>query len=317
MEIRQLRYFVQIAELKSFSRAATFLGVAQSALSRQIRRLEREVGARLFERHGRGVSLTAAGAMMLERAGPVLEQLERIRADIAAGVAELFGRATLGLPIPITPILGERLLERCRAEHPRASLRIVEGFSSFIHEWLLSGSIDLAILYGGETNELIHSKPLLVEDLYAIGRSTAANRARSHFTPAELERVPLILPARRHIIRDLLDSTGHHLKAHIEADALGLMKNLAEQGNGYTILPLTAVRQEVAIGRLVAIPIKEPSISWTVCLSWSAVRPLSPTAKGIARLIQQAVRELVKEGTWPARMTHPGHALDHAEFGAE
>lgn len=299
-----MRSFVHIAELRSFSRAAAFLAVSQPALSRQMRLLEEELGARLFHRNGKGVSLTKAGAALLDRCTRILSEVEDLRSEIGADRAldgALTGTVGVGVSVNISPLLAE-FLEKCRKLHPGVSIRLVEGFSALLHEWLLTGSVDLSFLYGPRPNRVIASTTLLVEDLYAIGPATPENLAREAITPAELAKSAVILPHRPHVIRELVHQTGVQPAEIIEVDAPGVMIELARAGRAWSILPLTCVTTHVAAGLVAAIPIHQPSLSWTCTLSHSALKPLSPAAAAVAKLLREEVADLVKLGRWPARL---------------
>jgi LysR family nitrogen assimilation transcriptional regulator len=304
MDLRQLRSFVHVADLRSLTRAAGFLGVSQPALSRQIRLLEEGLGTKLFHRNGQGVSLTAAGALLLERSTRVLGEIENIRGEMRAYVcgAGPTGTVGVGVPVAVSPLLADPFLEKCRTIYPDISVRLVEGFSALLHEWLQTGSIDLSFLYGPRPSGVIESKRLLIEDLYAIGPATPEAEALTSLTPTVLAKSPLILPHRPHIIRELVHQTGIQPVSIIEVDAPGIMIELAHAGRGYAILPLTCVTIHVAAGFVRAIPIQHPSISWTATLSYSKLRPLSPAARAIFKLICDEVGGLVQSGRWPARL---------------
>lgn len=305
MDIRQLRYFVHVAEMASFSRASVFLGIAQPALSRQIRLLEEALGTQLLHRHGRGVSLTSAGERLLERSTRLLADFDTIRAEMTrekSATDRLSGDVTLSLPIPVSPLLSIPLVNRCRKLYPDISLRIVEGFSGLIHEWLLSGSIQLALLYGPAPSRMIIARPLIIEDLYVITPSTPELREKSDFTLAELALHPLVLPHRPHAILNLLRDAGMHPAKVLEADALALMIQLVIDQQGFSILPITAVTRDIEAGRVLAIPIARPSISWTVSLCHVANRPVSPAAAAVGRIVEAEIQDLTREGRWPARL---------------
>jgi LysR family nitrogen assimilation transcriptional regulator len=312
MELRRLRSFLQVAELRSLTRASALLGVSQPALSRQIRLLETELGARLLDRHGRGVRLTEAGRVAALHGARVLKEVDELRSAVAAATRRpgLDGRVSIGLSAAVSSFLADPFLDRCRSLYPGISLRLAEGFSTFLHEWLLSGSIDLAIMYGAAPSAAVEGFPLLVEDLFAIGADTPENRAWRALSPSELSRLPLIMPHAPHVIRDLVEEAGVEPEALVEIDSRAVMIELAHAGRGYALLPVSAAVRDIAAGRVVAIPIARPSVSWTVSLCHSKLRPLSPATAAVSRLLRGEVAELVRSGRWPARLppTIPGQA---------
>ena len=299
MELRQLRYFAHIAELGSISLASAALHVAQPALTRQLQSLEREFETKLVERRARGVVPTPAGLLLLERARRILAEVDQLTPLVKARGSQLSGTVALGMPIPVTPILSSRLLARCARDYPNISLRIIEGFSSLLHEWLLSGSITLAVLYGTTQKRLIEHIPIVVEDLYIVGANTPENRNVDCYASRDLARLPLILPHEPHLICESLSRTGVYLEATTRADALSIMKDFAERGVGYTVLPLSAVYREVDMGRLSAVPIRRPNIIQTVCLCSSRLRKLPDIDAHILRLIEDEAHNIVQEGHWP------------------
>lgn len=298
-----MRSFVHVAELRSFSRAAAFLSVSQPALSRQMRLLEQELGARLFHRTGKGVALTDAGALLLDRSARILGEVEELRGDLMGGQSAtgLVGSASIGVSVNVSPLLAG-FLARCQRLHPGLSVRIVEGFSALLHEWLLTGAVDFAVLFGPRPSRVIRSANLLAEDLYAIGPASPENRARRAIAPGELAKAPLILPHRPHAIRELVQQTGVQPVEIVEVDAPGLQIELARTGRGWAILPLTCVTTHLAAGQVCAIPIHQPSLSWTATLSHSALKPLAPAAAAAFKLLREEVAALVKSGRWPARL---------------
>ncbi len=308
MEIRHIRSFVHVAELRSLTRAAAFLRLSQPALSRQIRLLESELKTTLFHRHGHGVALTRSGELLFERSAALLTEFENLRQDIAAPgrvARHLTGTVSIGVSISVSPLLAHPFLENCRKLYPGITLKLVEGFSSLINEWLLSGSIELAMLYGPPTGNVITQVPLLEEDLFAIGAPSPENCNRAFVTAHDLGKYQLILPHRPHPIRELALQSGIRPAAVIEVDAMGIMLELARAGVGYTILPGPAVMREMASGTVARIPIREPGLSWTVSLGYANWRPLSAAAEAIFRLMRSEIASLVHQGRWPARIA-PG-----------
>ncbi|HTU84655.1 MAG TPA: LysR family transcriptional regulator [Solirubrobacteraceae bacterium] len=145
MELRHLRYFVAIAEERNFTRAAERLWVAQPGLSTQIRRLEAELGVRLFDRHTRGVELTAAGKLFLERARAALAAAELARAvghDFGQG---LLGEVRVGVSTGLRPPRTPEILYRFFRWRPRVELTVIEGHSRTLVHRLEDGRLDVVL----------------------------------------------------------------------------------------------------------------------------------------------------------------------------
>ncbi|MFG2332524.1 LysR family transcriptional regulator [Streptomyces sp. NPDC048604] len=146
MELQQLRYVVAVAETNSFTRAAERCLVVQSALSHQIARLERELGARLFERTSRRVRLTPAGAAFLPAARQALEAAERAVAEVAAAVGEVRGRLVVGLIPTVAAVDIPGALRAFRARHPQVRVGLRVGASEELAEQVREGTVDVAFL---------------------------------------------------------------------------------------------------------------------------------------------------------------------------
>ena len=303
MDFKQLNYFVHVAELGSFSRAATFLSVAQPALSRQVRNLETELGADLLYRDGRGVSLTEAGSQFLDHARTILDQTERARSAIMALKDTPTGSATLGVPPTVCQVLVAPLLRRFKASYPGISLRVVEGFSGHVNEWLSNGRIDVGILYNApRARRNLATEELLVENLCLIGSGDGVSGDRREYPVRRLGEVSLILPSRPHGLRLLVDTaaaqSGVVLQVDLELDALSAIKELVQSGTGYTILPYAAVYREVELGLMSAHRLMSPPLRRTVVLATTGRRPLSLAAGALVELLKVQVADLVSSGKW-------------------
>ena len=147
MNLRQLDYFVRVAELGSFSKAAQILNIAQPALSRQVRLLETDLRATLLQRTGRGVVLTEAGKRLFDHSVGILQLVSRVREDIESSRGEPAGRIVVGLPPSMGRLLTLPLVEEFRRVLPKARLAIVEGLSTHLSEWISTGRVDLGLLY--------------------------------------------------------------------------------------------------------------------------------------------------------------------------
>jgi len=302
MDVKQLKYFVHVAELGSFSKASAFLSIAQPALSRQVRNLEGELGATLLYRNGRGVSVTESGDQLLRHAKAILEQMERARNEVAAVEGEPQGAVILGMPPTVSQVLVTPLIKHFRSHYPQISLKVVEGFSGHVHEWLVQGRLDVALLYNAPKTRHLITEELLIEELFLISPPAAAEPGTETVRLAALSDLPLILPSRPHGLRLLVDTVAADadvaLSVDVELDALSAIKELVEDGAGYTILPYASVHREVAEGRLAARRIVGPPISRSLLLASSTQQPISAAARAVMQQIKGQVRDLVDTGNW-------------------
>ena len=190
MDLKQLEYFVQVAEQGSFSRAADQLGVAQPALSRQVRALEVELRETLLLRNGRGVTLTEPGRQLLARGRDILQLALAAQQEIGARRDEPVGQIVVGLPPSLARRITVPLIEHFQRAMPRAKLAVVEGFSTHICEWLGTGRVDLGLVYNPEPSPAIEITPVLQEKLMLVGPSAEMARLGGRSVPlVELARL--------------------------------------------------------------------------------------------------------------------------------
>jgi LysR family nitrogen assimilation transcriptional regulator len=145
MDSRRLRYFVQIVDSGSITRAAALSGVAQPALSQQLAILENELKVKLLERSVSGVTPTAAGRTLYARAQAILRQFEELREAVHREVKPLSGTVLLGMPPTMLARFGLPLIEKVCSQHPEMHLQIREEGSMVLHELVSNGKIELAI----------------------------------------------------------------------------------------------------------------------------------------------------------------------------
>jgi DNA-binding transcriptional LysR family regulator len=194
--------------------------------------------------------LTHAGEVLHERAGSILRQVEETRADLIVEAGAIRGQVNLGVPPTVGDVLATRLIERFVHLHSKVRLRIVTAFSGHLLNWLHSGEIDNAVVYGAEQEANVRFTPLMVENLYLITPAREGG-GRDHPVPfSSVTARELILPGPQHGLRNLVErearSGGLSLRIPVEADALQILKGLVMKGIGATILPMPAVHREVS-----------------------------------------------------------------------
>ncbi len=299
MNLKQLEYFVQVAELGSFSKAAVVLDIAQPALSRQVRSLETELHQQLFLRNGRGVALTDAGKRLFDHSVAVLQLMAHAREDLGASRNEPIGRVTIGLPPSMGRQLTLPLIDRFKKELPAARLAIVEGLSTHIVEWVTTGRIDIGLVYNPEAQPGLEITPLLQEQLGLVGHAPKGKRKRAALPPLpmkELSHYPLIVPERVHAMRRLLDTqaalAGIKLDIAWEVSSVPSIIDLVCAGYGYAVLTASGVAASARAGELVTRRLVDPTPVSVLCLAISAHRRPTPLTQHTMRLLTALVREL-------------------------
>ncbi len=279
MDLRQLEYFVQVADARSFSRAAQLLSIAQPALSRQIRSLEVELRQALFLRNGRGVTLTPAGTRLLAHARGILQQVESAKADLDESRTAPVGRVAVGLPPTVGRVLSGPLVAAFRSRFPRADISIVEGLTVHILEWLSLGRVDVGLVYNPQPSPAVELRPLLEQPLCLI--APAGDRRAGRGDTVELRRLPdypLIIPSRPHTIRMLVQIA-------LEVDGIRAIVDLVQRGHGYAVLPRNALIEAGDGAKLAARPIVKPALKSVMAVATSAQRPLTRMAQEAVALL--------------------------------
>ncbi len=296
MELRHLKAFLAVSDAGSFSRASIALSIAQPILSRQIKVLEEELGVDLFYRNGRGVVLTEAGRLLLAHAEVAVKTVSRATDELRMLGKVPSGNLAIGVPPTVGTILTLPFVRRFRASFPRVSLRIVEGFSGFILEWLSLGRLDVAVIYDTAKVSTLLTEPLYNEELFLIGPASppAPFQENVKIDGAALVKLPLVLPSGRHGLRKLVDDalTRHDLVARVdvEADSLSSILGLVEDKVGYTILPFAPVHSLVAAGRLRLWRIEKPTMSRQLLLATSTSRPATAATRAAVDILREKVR---------------------------
>lgn len=296
MNLKQLEYFVSVAELGSFSKAALALDIAQPALSRQVRALEVELRDTLLLRNGRGVTLTEAGRRLFEHSVAILNQVAQAHEDMGARRDEPVGGITIGLPPSIGRQLTLPLIDGFRRQLPKARLAIVEGLSSHIAEWLASGRVDLGLVYNPEAAPHLAIQPLLKEPLCLVSAARGHEKARGPLPLKSLARYALVVPERQHVIRRLLESqatlAGLRLDIAWEVSSIAAIIDLVCAGYGHAVLNASAVAASGRADALIARPIVEPVLDSVLCLAVPAHKRATPLQRHAAVLLAELVRSL-------------------------
>ncbi len=314
MDLRQLEYFVRVAELGSFTRAAQQLRIAQPALSRQVRLLEVELRQNLLTRNGRGALPTEAGQMLLAHGRGILHQVERAKEDLGLVRGGLSGRVAVGMPTSVARMLAVPLTREFRKQLPDATIAIQEGLSVAMQDALVNGRLDIALLYNATPTPDVELMPLLEEALYLVklavpvdpskASSPAKRKAQSsHSSPrkislADIAPLPLVIPTRPNAIRRLVESRlgdlGLRPTIALEIDGVSSILELVADGAGYAVLPHSAVADakasREAMQRFDVVQID--GLLSRLSIATSAQRPSTLTQRAMLDLITGLAKPL-------------------------
>lgn len=290
MDIRQLEYFVQVANRGGFNKAAAHLYVAQSALSRQVMLLEEELGVALFLRHGRGVELTAQGEMLLRRAEVLLRNFRQVRDEVAAEGTVPKGELVIGLPSSLDSTLTASLLSRMQELHPEVFLTTWVAHSTEVRKMILSGKVDFGVLGAFADEPMMGVRPLFSDAMFLVGRPDARLEA-DHIDCSAMAEFPLILTSRPNDLRFFLEdaalAVGRKLKVVMEVNYIPTMIELARMGVGYAVMSRTALEGSRARDEVASVRIKGLACHWSI----GTRKGNAPSAA--ARVAQDLIVELL------------------------
>ncbi len=308
MDLKQLEYFVRVAELGSFTRASIALDIAQPALSRQIRLLEVELRQNLLTRNGRGALPTEAGNLLLKHGRGILHQVELAREELGAVRGALAGRVSIGLPPSLSRLITVPLTRAFKQQLPQAHLTLNEGFSVLMCEGLRVGNIDIAVLYNAEHSPEVEMTTLHTEELVLISKTDPAlnqptNKAqktpkRQPITLTEVAKLPLILPSRPNAFRILIEGEMNAIDRKpditLEVDSLNAILSLVKEGMGHAVLPSYTLSNFDDPSPFQVRSITEPRIMSQLMLVRAARRPSTETQKKAIEVVTSVLMDAIK-----------------------
>lgn len=297
MEIKQLRYFVRVAELSSIAKASDLLNIAPPTLSRQISALEAGLKTNLFDRHGRGVSLTIPGRRFLDHARDILHAADSALDSLRRDQSGYEGRVISGFTPSIGRALIPTFLDAFTDQFPKANLSIVEGYSASLSEQVLTGKLDFAILLNPVTSQNLIVDPIGAQGLFLIG-AQPVGPSIEEISLAAIANVRLVMPHTSHTIRPFLEyeaaRLGVQLNIAVEIDAVRSIVDVVRRGRGYTVMPANSLglddHDSLSWQRIVS-----PTIEVTVCSIRPDRRPQTALSIEAAELARQTLANILAD----------------------
>lgn len=300
MNLRKWEYFLKAAEFGNLSRVAEKLDISQPALSRQIVALEQDIGASLFHRTGRGLTLTPAGEVFRARAEAILEEISRVPAEVTHAANTPSGRLAFGAPPFMGRVLTGELVASYVETYPHVRLRVRGAHSFQLREAIFFRDIDIGILAAPLTEPDLHTEPLLQEQLYLVG---PAGSGLSPEKPITLEMVadrPLILTPRPDGLRTLIETEfariGRRARVAVETE-YAPMDDLIRRNVGFAIMPFCGMVNS-PLTHLAWAPIEGLSVTWLIALLENSGRTLA--AKRFIEMLLTSTKENIGSGRWEA-----------------
>jgi LysR family transcriptional regulator, nitrogen assimilation regulatory protein len=288
MDLRQLRYFIGVAERGGFGAAASALNIAQSALSRHIKELEFELGGALLTRTARGVAVTESGKVLLERGRWLLGMVDDIKAEVRTENREPSGTVRLGAPSSLAEIFYPPLARLIAERLPRVQLELSEALTELASDRLLRGQLDLAMVTTPQPNDHLEYEALVVEQVFLIGPPRDPLLKRGKMTVNEVRRLPrAVVPLSRNPFPP-------EVAYSLRVESSTPMKRIVASGLGYALLPYSGIYQEVKAGQLSMALL--PWMRAERVLALPRGRPISRATRETAELLKEICGDLIKSG---------------------
>lgn len=284
MELRHLNTFKVVAEVKGFTRAAELLGYAQSSVTAQIQALEEELGVQLFNRLGKRIMLTEAGARLLPFVLEIQKLVETAKSELLEAEVPQ-GTLTIGAPESLCAYRLPPILQEFRRRYPNVKVVLRPGLCWQLRQQVRSGELDLAFLLDEdkvEGNDL-HVEVLILEPIKLIAPPSHELAARKTVSAQDLKDETLFLTevgcAYRTLFEQQLNRHGIYLDQQLEFGSLEAIKQCVITGIGLSQLPEIVVRQELADGRLIALPWGGQAVNVHTQLLYHKSKWISPAMK--------------------------------------
>ena len=283
MELRQIQYFIEVAQREHVTEAAYALHVAQSAVSRQIFNLEAELGVSLFIREGRNVRLTPIGRMFLEHMQQAMNVIEKAKREVEEYLDPERGVIRVGFPSSLAAYMLPTVISAFRQEHPHVKFHLRQGSYRFLIDAVSKGDIDLALLGPVPMQEKrVEGQILFMENIVALLPSNHPLAKESSVQLSQLRDDPFVLFPEGFILRDIVVQACHQRgfkpEVSFEGEDIDAIKGLVAAGLGITLIPEITLVDSIPRAT-VKKTISEGKVTRTVGTIISRERELLPTGK--------------------------------------
>jgi DNA-binding transcriptional LysR family regulator len=294
LDLGQLEAFVQVAAHRSFSRAAESLQLTQPSVTARIQSLERELGEHLFERGGRGTSLTDAGAVFLPYAERILQTLRESREAIGDVRSLEAGNLRLGSALTVCTYVLPRILHSFHERYPRVEVSVRSGRSEQVLNMLLADEVQVGLV-----RSLVHpdveTVPLYEDEVILTANAAHPFARKDSVHIEDVAAQPVILFDRGSsyyaLIHSLFRQAGVVPTVAMELDSMEATKRMVEEGLGIALLPRVCLQRELALGELVEVTISDaPAVSRKIALIYRRGRRRARTVQAFLEVLESIYR---------------------------
>lgn len=289
MDLRQMQYFLCLAQEGNVTRAARQLNIVQPALSMQIARLEKALGKQLFHRAAHGVSLTPAGETLARLVTPIVQDIDRATDEMARLDGKVSGRVSVGMITSAAQSTLPVSSARIAAQYPDIQLLACEGYTETMIEWVLSGQLDIAIVNTPSRRAALTAHHILDEEMMLAHAAMRRLSLPKPVTFDRLKNLDLVIPSRRHGLRRILDDAaaeaGFNLQPRLEIDTLSAVCELVASTEMVTVLPGIALHPLLSAGRIKVHRMRKPSIVRSIAWVTNPRRVVSAAMTAVMDII--------------------------------
>ncbi|MBO0128405.1 nitrogen assimilation transcriptional regulator NAC [Agrobacterium sp. OT33] len=299
VDFKKLKSFVKIVDTGSVSRAASILRVAQPALSQQIASLEQHFKHQLLIRSNVGITPTEAGLVLYRHAQIMLKQIEQTQTDIEQSTRSISGRVSIGLATySSSTALSLPLIKEMRARFPHITVHINDSFGHILSELIMTGKMDMALIYTSDPIKGVTLQPLFREEMYLVSPEDMdlPAKAGTALPLSALDGRAMLLPSKSHFLRRLIDDALGRARSKpeviSEVESVPALAAAVLDGLGSTILPASVVLETTSFRGAQMHPLNTPVIDATVSLCTSDHLPLSEPALAARSVLLDIVAEM-------------------------
>ncbi|WP_181347181.1 LysR family transcriptional regulator [Thalassobacillus sp. CUG 92003] len=291
MELRQLHYFIEVAEREHISEAALHLHVAQSAVSRQIANLENELGVKLFEREGRNIKLTPIGKIFADYTKSALKAIDHASKQVEEYLDPDRGVIHIGFPTSLAGHLLPTVISSFKEQHPNVAFQLRQGSYHYLIDAVKKRDIDLAFLGPVPKKDPdVTSDILFTESISALLPLDHYLADSDSIILSDLKHDQFILFPEGYILRDIVvdacKQAGFSPTILSEGEDLDAIKGLVSAGLGVTLLPESTFYHSIP-RHTVKLPIKIPHVRRTVGIITPSSRELAPSEKVFYKFVKE------------------------------
>ncbi|MBP1994560.1 LysR family transcriptional regulator [Paenibacillus eucommiae] len=291
MDVRQLSYFLEVAEQASFSKAGHNLHLSQPTLSKMVKSLEEELDVLLFDRSTRRIHLTDAGEVVQAHAQIIMKALENLRFALTDVKEMKKGKFTLGLPPVIGASFFPKIIAGFHKQYPQITIQLVEEGGKLIEQSLLEGSIDLGVTVLPVDEELFEVVPLVQRELMLVLNAKHPLAESSQISLLDLQKESFILFRKGFALHDRVREAcvrnGFEPNVTYESTQWDMISEMVAADLGISLLPET-ICKKLDASQISAIRMNEPKVHWNLAIIWRKHQYLSHASRGWIRFVRDS-----------------------------